>query len=98
MALAPPQNPSQVSSRDSSGEKPSIRRHLLGGTVVALLLTAGLGGWAASTELAGAVVASGTVVVDSKVKTVHPPPAATSPELLLPKPSLTPAAHILIRP
>jgi HlyD family secretion protein len=58
-------------SLDSIGEKPSIRRHLLGGTIIALLLTAGLGGWAASTEFAGAVVASGTIVVNSSVKKVQ---------------------------
>ena len=49
-------------------EGPSLRRHLLGGAIIALLLTAGLGGWAATTELAGAVIASGSVVVDSNVK------------------------------
>jgi HlyD family secretion protein len=40
-------------------EASSIRRHLVGGAIIALLLTAGLGGWAATTELSGAVIASG---------------------------------------
>jgi HlyD family secretion protein len=35
------------------------------------MLTAGVGGWAATTELAGAVIASGSVVVDSNVKKVQ---------------------------
>jgi membrane fusion protein, type I secretion system len=52
-------------------EGPSLRRHLLGGAIIALVLTAGLGGWAATTELAGAVIASGSVVVDSNVKKVQ---------------------------
>jgi HlyD family secretion protein len=52
-------------------EGPSLRRHLLGGAIIALLLTAGLGGWAATTELAGAVIAPGSVVVDSNVKKVQ---------------------------
>src|ERR671921_2132122 len=51
----------------------SIRRH----TGVALLATGmlvgGLGGWAAVTELSGAVVAPGSVVVDSHVKKVQHP-------------------------
>ena len=31
-------------------ERSSIRRHLIGGSVIALLLTVGVGGWAATTE------------------------------------------------
>src|SRR4029450_7077731 len=52
-------------------ERSSIRRHLIGGSVIALLLTVGLGGWAATTELSGAVIAPGSVVVDSNVKKVQ---------------------------
>jgi HlyD family secretion protein len=51
----------------------SIRRHLLVGTVVVLFLIAGLGRWAWTTELAGAVIAPGVVVVDSDVKKVQHP-------------------------
>ena len=49
----------------------SIRRHLLGGVVIALLLTVGVGGWATTTELSGAVIAPGSIVVDSNVKKVQ---------------------------
>ena len=52
-------------------EGSSIRRHLVGGAIIAVLLTGGLGGWAATTELSGAVIASGSVVVDSNVKKVQ---------------------------
>jgi HlyD family secretion protein len=52
-------------------ERSSIRRHLIGGSVIALLLTAGVGGWTATTELSGAVIAPGSVVVDSNVKKVQ---------------------------
>ena len=55
----------------ASDERPSLRRHLLGGAITALLLTVGLGGWAATTELAGAVIAPGSIVVDSNVKKVQ---------------------------
>jgi HlyD family secretion protein len=49
----------------------SLRNHLIAGTAVALFLTVGIGGWAFRTELAGAVTASGSVVVDSNVKKVQ---------------------------
>lgn len=60
-----------MTSKPASDEQLSIRRHLLGGLVVALVLTGGIGGWAATTELSGAVIASGSVVVDSNVKKVQ---------------------------
>src|SRR6185436_5388797 len=82
---------------DSSGEKPSIRRHLLGGTVFALLLTAGLGGWAASTELAGAVVATGTIVVNSNVKKVQHPTGGVVAELLVREGALVRAGDVVMR-
>ena len=49
----------------------TIRRHLLGGVVIALTLTVGVGGWATTTKLSGAVIAPGSMVVDSNVKKVQ---------------------------
>jgi HlyD family secretion protein len=51
----------------------SLRRHLLVGLSVLGLLGGGMGCWAATTELSGAVVAPGLVVVDSYVKKVQHP-------------------------
>ncbi|MGF9763820.1 HlyD family type I secretion periplasmic adaptor subunit [Microvirga sp. 0TCS3.31] len=51
----------------------SLRWHLLTGLSVLVLLGGGMGGWAATTELSGAVVAPGSVVVDSHVKKVQHP-------------------------
>ncbi|MGF9757412.1 HlyD family type I secretion periplasmic adaptor subunit [Microvirga sp. 0TCS3.31] len=51
----------------------SLRRHLLAGLSVLVLLGGGMGGWAATAELSGAVVAPGSVVVDSHVKKVQHP-------------------------
>jgi HlyD family secretion protein len=48
-----------------------IRKRLLGGGAGAAVLIFGLGGWAVSTEIAGAVFASGHLVVDSNVKKVQ---------------------------
>jgi HlyD family secretion protein len=48
-----------------------IRAYLRAGGVVVFLLVGGLGGWAATSSLAGAVIVSGTVVVDSNSKKVQ---------------------------
>jgi HlyD family secretion protein len=51
----------------------SIRRHLRVGFTLVLLLGGGVGGWAATTSLSGAVIAPGSIVVDSHVKKVQHP-------------------------
>ncbi|OYX82281.1 MAG: hemolysin secretion protein D, partial [Azorhizobium sp. 32-67-21] len=51
----------------------SVRRHLASGLLVSGLLVGGVGGWAAATTLAGAVIAGGTAVVESNVKKVQHP-------------------------
>lgn len=51
----------------------SIHRHLLAGALIVLLLAFGVGGWAATTQIAGALIAQGSVVVDSNVKKVQHP-------------------------
>ena len=51
----------------------SIHRHLLAGGMIVLLLAGGVGGWAATTQIAGALIAQGSVVVDSNVKKVQHP-------------------------
>ena len=55
------------------GTRRSIRRHLVGGIAVAVFLVAGVGGWASTTELSGAVIAPGMLVVDTSVKKVQHP-------------------------
>jgi membrane fusion protein, type I secretion system len=51
----------------------SIHRHLLAGGVIVLLLAFGVGGWAATTQIAGALIAEGSIVVGSNVKKVQHP-------------------------
>ena len=51
----------------------SIRRHVIVGLSVVFVLVCGVGGWAATTELAGALIAPGSIVVDSNVKKVQHP-------------------------
>ena len=62
-----------MKSRAQPNARLSIRRHTAVGLAAAIFLVGGLGGWAVVTELSGAVVAPGTVVVDSYVKKVQHP-------------------------
>src|SRR5882724_731675 len=61
--------------------KASIRRHLLISLVVVILLVGGIGGWAATSEFTGAVIAQGALVVDSNVKKVQHPTGGVVAEL-----------------
>ncbi|QEL24748.1 HlyD family type I secretion periplasmic adaptor subunit [Bosea sp. F3-2] len=51
----------------------SIRWNLRAGAAGVLIFFGGVGGWAATTDLAGAVIAAGSLVVDSDVKKVQHP-------------------------
>ncbi len=51
----------------------SIWGYMAVGIAMACLVVVGIGGWAATTELAGAVLANGTVVVETNVKKVQHP-------------------------
>ena len=56
---------------DSASE--SIRRHILAGSVLIGALVIGLGGWASTAQISGALIAQGSIVVDSNVKKVQHP-------------------------
>jgi HlyD family secretion protein len=51
----------------------SIHNHLVAGGVIVLVLAFGVGGWAGTTEIAGALIAQGSIVVDSNIKKVQHP-------------------------
>jgi HlyD family secretion protein len=55
----------------TSPTRRSMRRHLVAAIVVVLVLVVGVGSWAATAVISGAVVASGSIVVDSNVKKVQ---------------------------
>jgi HlyD family secretion protein len=59
----------------------STRRHLLIGVLATLIMVVGIGGWAMTTELAGAVVTQGSLVVDTNVKKVQHPTGGIVGEL-----------------
>jgi HlyD family secretion protein len=62
-----------VNTKTVGGSRRSIRRHVVAGLVVVLVLGAGVGGWASKAEISGAVIAAGSIVVDSNVKKVQHP-------------------------
>ena len=55
------------------GARPSIRLHLIVGLAVVVVLAGGLGGWASTAEISGALIAPGSIVVESNVKKVQHP-------------------------
>jgi HlyD family secretion protein len=74
-----------------------MRRSLIGGIAVASLLAFGIGGWAATTELAGAVIAPGSLVVDSSVKKLQHPTGGVVSELRVRNGAEVRAGDILVR-
>ena len=59
-------------SLDKPGSRRSIRFHLIVGLVVVTLLTCGIGGWASTAQISGALIAPGSIVVDSNVNRMPP--------------------------
>ncbi|MBA1154534.1 HlyD family type I secretion periplasmic adaptor subunit [Microvirga mediterraneensis] len=86
-----------MSPAKTASARVSIRRHTLLGLSAALLLVGGLGGWAVVTELSGAVVAPGAVVVDSHVKKVQHPTGGVVGEIYARDGDRVRAGDIVIR-
>jgi HlyD family secretion protein len=81
----------------SSSTPASIRRQLYAGLAGVIVLTGGLGGWATTTEIAGAVIASGSVVVESNVKKVQHPTGGIVGELLVQDGDHVKAGDVVVR-
>jgi HlyD family secretion protein len=75
----------------------SIRRHMIAGLLTSVILVVSVGGWAAATNLAGAVVASGTFVVDSYVKKVQHPSGGVVGQILVREGDTVSAGDIVMR-
>src|SRR5258707_1041547 len=65
----------------TSATRRSMRRHVIAAAVVILVLVVGVGGWGATAVISGAVVASGSLVVDTNVKKVQHPTGGIVGEL-----------------
>lgn len=67
---------------DPKPSQHSTRQPLMIGFVATALLVFGIGGWAAATQISGAVIAPGKLVVDTNVKKVQHPTGGVVGELL----------------
>lgn len=81
----------------SSATKRSIRLNILAGVALVTVLAGAVGGWAATTELSGALIASGSVVVDSNVKKVQHPSGGVIGELRVREGDLVRAGDVVAR-
>lgn len=75
----------------------SLGRHITAVTILGLLLVVGVGGWAMTTELSSAIVASGTVVVENNVKKIQHLTGGIVEEVLVREGDTVKAGQVLIK-
>jgi HlyD family secretion protein len=75
----------------------SIRRHIVLGLAAVMLVAGGIGGWAATTEISGALIAPGSVVVESSARKVQHPSGVVVGEIAVTGGLNVAAGDILIR-
>jgi len=79
------------------GVRRSIRRHLIIGLSVVALLAGGLGTWASTQAISGALIAPGQIVVESNVKKVQHPTGGVVGELLAVDGDVVKAGQVVVR-
>lgn len=75
----------------------SIRRYTIAGVAVVAFLTLGVGVWATTVEIAGALIAPGTIVVESNIKKVQHPTGGVVGELRVKDGDRVKAGDLLVR-
>ena len=86
-----------MTGREIKATRHSIRRHLIVGLAVVVLLAGGLGGWASTAQISGALIAPGSVVVESNVKKVQHPTGGVVGELRAHDGDLVKAGDVVVR-
>jgi membrane fusion protein, type I secretion system len=71
-----------MNRQSNKSSRNSIRRHQIIGLIAVALLAGGVGSWAATTDISGAVIAPGVLVVDTYVKKVQHPDGGIVGEIL----------------
>jgi HlyD family secretion protein len=82
---------------DAKTPRQSIRLHMIVGLAVVLVLAGGLGGWASTAQISGALIAPGSVVVDSNVKKVQHPTGGVVGEVRARDGDLVKAGDVVVR-
>lgn len=91
MAIGGPKPAAKKTVRDS------IKFHLLLGLGIVLVLVVGLGGWASTVQISGALIAPGQIVVESNVKKVQHPTGGVVGEVRARDGDLVKAGDIVVR-
>ena len=86
-----------MSDNDLQGSQRSIRTHLIVGLAIVVLLAGGLGGWASTMEISGALIAPGSIVVESNVKKVQHPTGGVVGEVLAHDGDTVKAGDVVVR-
>ena len=82
---------------DDNDPRRAIRKLNLIGFAALLLLVGGIGGWAATSQLAGAVIAPGTFVVETNIKKVQHPTGGVVGEILVKEGQQVEEGQIIMR-
>jgi HlyD family secretion protein len=86
-----------AASNSKSPAQRSMRRHLIYGFAIVAVVAGGVGGWAATSDISGAVIAPGMLVVDSNVKKVQHPTGGVVGEILARNGTEVKAGDVLVR-
>lgn len=82
---------------DSVDRKFSLKGRVTWGVIFAILLLGGVGGWAGTATLSGAVMGTGTVLVDEDIKVVQHPHGGIVREIAVREGDYVTAGQLLIR-
>jgi len=86
-----------MSDGEKRGALQSIRLHLIIGLAVVVILAGGLGGWASTAQISGALIAPGSVVVESNVKKVQHPTGGVVGEVRARDGDVVKAGDVVVR-
>ncbi len=97
MATQPVLLPGTAQRRKADHNLTSVWRYVLLGILTIIGLIGGVGGWAATTDLSGAVQATGTVVVAGSVKKIQHPSGGVVGQIFVTNGDRVKAGDVLVR-
>jgi len=94
--MTKPDTPPTSEPDPTADTRRSLRRHIAGVAAV-IAVAVGAGAWTGATELSGAIIASGSLVVESNIKKVQHPTGGVVADLLVEEGARVQAGDLLIR-